>query len=168
MDSMYWNSTLRRYPEPWTSSPNEDISGFYSVYQSGLVILSLANNSISDEGLEAITRVLFKDQWLLGLNISGNPISDSGVLSMTTALGSSNSHSALQVVLLSQSFDSDLSPSSHEYVANLVENRSEWGMKWAGQNNELLPHKTTSLLTKWRSIQTRKILFSVVWYIPYF
>ena len=68
MDAMYWNSTLRQYPEsrPAESLPCSDVNEYYSVHNSGLVALCLASNDISDSGLETLGRVLRKNQWLLG------------------------------------------------------------------------------------------------------
>lgn len=63
LDQLYWNSTLRLDPEECEHGLNEQCLG---VYSDGLVLLSLEGNAIGEAGLQAMTRSLETNHWLLG------------------------------------------------------------------------------------------------------
>lgn len=63
LDQLYWNSTLRLDPEECAHGFAEQSLG---VYSDGLVLLNLAGNAIGEAGIEAITKSLETNHWLLG------------------------------------------------------------------------------------------------------
>lgn len=175
MDAMYWNSTLRNYSacdHMDTVSPDDE-NEFYSVHHTGLVALSLESNCLSDRGVEALARVLRKNQWILGIalitrndlvhtnlysigiNLRGNTISDSGVDSMCRAL-TSNSQCVLQALLLSGGADeTKLTDAAQLRVSALLE-------KTASHRGRIdfLPADTRAVLLTWIRSQESKSISS--------
>ena len=83
LDSLYWNATLRIDMTDAASLVAEDMNCLYS---AGLVALSLAGNDITGADFLNLNKILSKNQWLLGLNLSHNRINEVAVNDMVSAI----------------------------------------------------------------------------------
>lgn len=64
LDSLYWNATLRLNPAEQNVDTLNEATSF--VYSHGLVALSLWGNKITGKSILMLTRLLRKNNWLLG------------------------------------------------------------------------------------------------------
>jgi hypothetical protein len=148
MDAMYWNSTLRHYPDSDGDMylPFEGADELYSVHNSGLVALSIASNDLTDSGIESLGRALRKNQWLLGFNFSDNLISDAGVRGLLRAL-TTNSQCVLQAILMSRPSGA-LTAAAHEEVSRLTDATAADRARL-----DMLPSETSKVLLEWIAAQ---------------
>ena len=64
LDSTYWNRTLRKYSSSPLNGAAENEGE--SIYEAGLVALDISDNNYSDAGIAFLSRVIRKNQWILG------------------------------------------------------------------------------------------------------
>ena len=139
LDSLYWNATLRIDITDAASLVAEDMNCLYS---AGLVALSLAGNDITGADFLNLNKILSKNQWLLGLNLSHNRINEVAVSDMVSAIKCNDTLTTLVI---------DGNPGLTKNTANECFNHmSESKGK---ERIELLPDGVALLMRRWLKLQ---------------
>jgi hypothetical protein len=150
LDALYWNATLRLDTNDYNRQQLIDAIDF--VYSKGLVALSLNGNNFEGQSMKEFTRVIKKNNWLLGVNLANNHCSERCLNELRYELSENNS--VIQAVLLrgNEGFSEEIAKKLYQSITAKA-NQSQNGIPPASTRLNKISPRVSWLLKSWMRLQ---------------